>query len=105
MQVRVEAVAKITVNNSLSVGDKIWFSATVRLNEDQIYVSQMVLTVTDNFENTKDDLVSEYKLEPIYCQNFCYPNIDFNFVSSIQLIYTLLVLKLNLIFSFYCHGE
>lgn len=54
LQLRVEAVAKVTRINTLSPGDKVWFSSTVRVNEDEIYVTQLALVVVadSEFNNT-----------------------------------------------------
>ena len=59
----MEAIAKVTRNNSLLEDEKIWLSATSRVNDDQIYVTQLALFVKNDFNETYPDNVS---IIPVY---------------------------------------
>jgi hypothetical protein len=58
-QIRFRAVAKVTRRNTLAPGTPVWFSTSVAVNSDYIYVGQVQITVTDetSFTNSSYNVV------------------------------------------------
>ena len=49
---------KVLKNAPVNDGDKEWASVTARINEDQIYVAQMQVTIRDQYNETVYEKVS-----------------------------------------------
>ena len=84
----MEGIMQVFKNAPVNDGDTDWASVTVRINEDQIYVAQMMVTIRDDLNETIYSKVCVQVLQGATVHAYTFTKIPVDYNTIWHLLFT-----------------